>query len=41
MVKVSNTPALAFYQKHAFRKLRRVPRYYEDASDAFLFVKPL
>ena len=41
MVKVSNHSALAFYEKYGFRKLRRVPRYYEDASDGFLFVRLL
>ena len=39
MVKVSNTPAIAFYRKYAFRKLRRVAGYYEDGSDGFLFVR--
>ena len=41
MVKVSNTPALAFYRKYGFRRLRRVSHYYEDGSDGLLFVKVL
>jgi ribosomal-protein-alanine N-acetyltransferase len=41
MVKVSNSAAIAFYEKYAFRKLRLVKRYYEDASDGFLFVRVL
>jgi ribosomal-protein-alanine N-acetyltransferase len=41
MVKVTNHRALAFYEKYGFRKIRRVPRYYEDGADAFLFVKLL
>jgi ribosomal-protein-alanine N-acetyltransferase len=39
MVKVSNAPAIAFYEKFAFCKFRRVARYYEDGSDGFLFVR--
>jgi ribosomal-protein-alanine N-acetyltransferase len=41
MVKVSNAPALAFYEKYGFRKLRRASRYYEDGSDGFLFARLL
>jgi len=41
MVKVSNCAAVAFYEKYGFRRLRRVPGYYEDASDGFLYVKLL
>jgi ribosomal-protein-alanine N-acetyltransferase len=33
MVKLTNQRARAFYQKYGFRKLRRVPRYYEDGAD--------
>ena len=36
MVKVTNERALAFYEKSGFRKLRRVPRYYEDGADGVL-----
>ena len=39
MVKVSNAPAISFYEGVGFRKLRRVPRYYEDGSDALLLVR--
>jgi ribosomal-protein-alanine N-acetyltransferase len=41
MVKVSNTPAIAFYEKYRFRKQGRVRHYYEDAADAFRFVRLL
>jgi ribosomal-protein-alanine N-acetyltransferase len=41
MVKVTNRRALAFYQKFAFRKLRRVPRYYEDGADGLSLTKDL
>ena len=37
MVKVTNHRALAFYEKHGFRRIRRIPQYYEDRADAFLF----
>uniref|UniRef100_Q01WD8 SSU ribosomal protein S18P alanine acetyltransferase n=1 Tax=Solibacter usitatus (strain Ellin6076) TaxID=234267 RepID=Q01WD8_SOLUE len=40
-VKVMNTRAIGFYKKYGFRRLRRVPRYYEDGADGFLFVKDL
>ena len=40
-VNVMNNRAIAFYKKYGFRKLRRVPRYYEDGADGFLFVKDL
>ena len=36
MVKVSNHPARAFYEKYAFKNVRRVRRYYEDGSDGWL-----
>jgi ribosomal-protein-alanine N-acetyltransferase len=39
MVRVTNSPALAFYGKYGFQKIRRVRRYYEDSSDGFCFVK--
>jgi ribosomal-protein-alanine N-acetyltransferase len=41
MVKVSNAPALAFYEKHGFQQTHRIRRYYEDSSDGFRFVKLL
>jgi|SRR5712692_4498704 len=37
MVKVTNERARAFYVKHGFRKIRRVPRYYEDGEDGYVF----
>ena len=37
MVKVTNARARAFYEKHGFRKVRRVPKYYEDGEDGYLF----
>jgi ribosomal-protein-alanine N-acetyltransferase len=40
-VKVMNDRAIGFYKKYGFRKLRRVPRYYEDGTDGFVFVKDL
>ena len=36
MVKVTNRPARRFYEKWGFRKLRRVPKYYEDGRDGIL-----
>ena len=39
MVKVTNHRARAFYQKYAFRKVRRVRRYYEDGSDGWLMAR--
>ena len=37
MVKVTNHRAVAFYEKNGFRRIRRVPQYYEDRADALLF----
>ena len=39
MVKTTNHEARAFYEKYAFRKLRRVRRYYEDGSDGWLMAR--
>ena len=39
MVKVTNRPALAFYEKYGFRKIRRVARYYEDGADGLSLLK--
>jgi ribosomal-protein-alanine N-acetyltransferase len=33
MVRGTNRPALAFYEKYGFRRLRRVAGYYEDGGD--------
>ena len=41
MVKVTNQPALEFYKKYGFRKLRRVRAYYEDGADGFSLAKDL
>jgi ribosomal-protein-alanine N-acetyltransferase len=35
-VKVTNDRARAFYESYGFRKLRRVPGYYEDGADGVL-----
>jgi len=37
MVKVTNDRARAFYERHGFRRVRQVPRYYEDGEDGLLF----
>lgn len=36
MVKVSNETARRFYERHGFRRVRRVAAYYEDGSDGLL-----
>ena len=36
MVKVTNAPARAFYEKYGFEKKRVVRAYYEDGSDGVL-----
>ena len=41
MVKVTNQRARAFYAKYGFRKLRRVPGYYEDGADGLSLAKDL
>lgn len=41
MVRVSNEIALRLYERQGFRKLRRVPHYYENGEDAVLMQKPL
>jgi ribosomal-protein-alanine N-acetyltransferase len=33
MVRVTNEPARRFYEKYGFRRVRKVPRYYEDGED--------
>jgi ribosomal-protein-alanine N-acetyltransferase len=37
MVKVTNRRARAFYERRGFRRIRRVPRYYEDGQDGVLY----
>jgi len=41
MVKVTNQRARAFYEKHGFRKVRRVAGYYEDGADGLSMAKDL
>jgi ribosomal-protein-alanine N-acetyltransferase len=41
MVKVTNRPARRFYEKWGFRKVRRVPKYYEDGKDGIRMAKDL
>jgi ribosomal-protein-alanine N-acetyltransferase len=40
-VKVSNLRARGFYEKYGFRRVRRVPGYYEDGADGLLLAKDL
>ena|SRR5207253_1680709 len=35
-VKISNRRARAFYERYGFRKVRRLPGYYEDGADGVL-----
>jgi [ribosomal protein S18]-alanine N-acetyltransferase len=37
MVKVTNLRAMGFYERYGFRRVRRVPHYYEDREDGVLF----
>jgi [ribosomal protein S18]-alanine N-acetyltransferase len=37
MVKVTNLRAIGFYEKYGFRRVRRVPHYYEDREDGVLY----
>lgn len=41
MVMTTNRAARAFYEKYGFRKLRRVPRYYENGTDGLRMAKEL
>jgi ribosomal-protein-alanine acetyltransferase len=41
MVKVTNGPAYAFYERYQFHKVRRVRGYYEDAADGWLMSRIL
>jgi len=40
-VRTTNYPAINLYKKMGFQVSRTVPRYYFDASDAYLMSKPL
>jgi ribosomal-protein-alanine N-acetyltransferase len=41
MVKMTNSPARAFYEKFGFHKVRVVRGYYEDGSDGLLMARAL
>ena len=41
MVRITNDPARAFYAKYGFRRVRVVPRYYEDGGDGLLMTLQL
>ena len=41
MVKVTNRPARAFYEKYGFHKVKIVRRYYEDGADGLLMARVL
>lgn len=41
MVKVTNRDAQAFYEKYAFKTVRRVRRYYEDKTDGWLMARDI
>jgi [ribosomal protein S18]-alanine N-acetyltransferase len=41
MVKVTNEGARRFYDRHGFRKVRKVSGYYEDGADGVLMRKEL
>jgi len=39
MVRTGNTAGAQLYRSLGFRRVRLVPRYYEDGGDAFLMVR--
>jgi ribosomal-protein-alanine N-acetyltransferase len=39
MVKVTNQPAIAFYERYGFARSRIVRQYYEDGADGWLMAK--
>jgi len=41
MVRETNASARRFYDKHGFRKVRKVPEYYEDGEDGVLMTRVL
>jgi [ribosomal protein S18]-alanine N-acetyltransferase len=41
MVRVSNDPARAIYEKYGFRRVRIVRRYYADGGDALVMARSL
>lgn len=40
-VRTSNTAAARLYRSFGFRRVRLVPRYYEDGGDAFLMARAI
>jgi [ribosomal protein S18]-alanine N-acetyltransferase len=40
MVKETNRRAIAFYERHGFKRVRRVPAYYEDGRAGILYQAP-
>jgi len=41
VVRAANHPAVAFYEKYGFRRVRVVRGYYEDAGDGIAMTRPL
>ncbi|HEY1242980.1 MAG TPA: ribosomal protein S18-alanine N-acetyltransferase [Bryobacteraceae bacterium] len=41
VVRVTNTPAQAFYAKYGFRRVRVLPGYYEDGGDGIAMRRPV
>jgi ribosomal protein S18 acetylase RimI-like enzyme len=41
VVRATNAPARAFYEKYDFRRLRIVPGYYEDGGDGIAMSRPV
>jgi len=41
VVRATNGPARAFYEKYGFRRLRTVPGYYEDGGDGVAMSRPV
>jgi len=40
-VRVSNSPARAFYRKHGFKEVAVLPNYYADGEDGILMIRDL
>jgi [ribosomal protein S18]-alanine N-acetyltransferase len=41
MVRVRNRAARSLYEKYGFRRVRRVPAYYEDGADGIAMSRPV
>lgn len=41
VVRVTNKPAQAFYEKYGFRRVRVLPGYYEDGGDGIAMSRPV